>query len=210
MRRSSCTARDRQQHVICGQGVAPRRRRSRRFAALGLDLIPGTGLLPAVVPGAFDAWCLCCATGAPGSCADVLAFAIGYARNGVHWCRASGHDRERAPAVRDGVEKLAPRCSCPAAMCRRRAACSPARRSPPPTSASAAKPTGGTREARIDAARAPGIAASSPRRSTVLPRHEVLDVTGRRHRGLLTADDLRLWSARSRIPSPTTTTATRC
>ncbi len=42
----------------------------------------------------------------------------------------------------------------------------------------------------------PGIAASSPKRWTVSSANtEVLDVTGRRHRGLLTADDFARWSA---------------
>ena len=45
------------QQVICGQGPSPRAATIGAFEAMGLDLIPGTGLLPAVVPGAFDAWC---------------------------------------------------------------------------------------------------------------------------------------------------------
>jgi gamma-glutamyltranspeptidase/glutathione hydrolase len=42
--------------VICGQGPAPRALTREHFERLGLELIPGTGLLPAVVPGAFGAW----------------------------------------------------------------------------------------------------------------------------------------------------------
>src|SRR6185436_2478858 len=45
------------QHVICGQGPSPQAATLQAFEAFGLDLIPGTGLLCAVVPGAFDAWC---------------------------------------------------------------------------------------------------------------------------------------------------------
>ena len=45
------------QHVVCGQGTAPAAATLGAFADLGLDLIPGTGFLPAVVPGAFGAWC---------------------------------------------------------------------------------------------------------------------------------------------------------
>ncbi len=41
--------------VLCGQGVAPARAVPSAFAALGLDLIPGSGLLPASVPGATPA-----------------------------------------------------------------------------------------------------------------------------------------------------------
>ena len=51
-------ARSGTQHVVCGQGVAPQAATLEQFQRLDLDLIPATGLLPAVVPGAFDAWCL--------------------------------------------------------------------------------------------------------------------------------------------------------
>src|SRR5437660_7235014 len=42
--------------VICGQGPVPSAATIDRIAALGLDSIPGSGLLPACVPGAFGAW----------------------------------------------------------------------------------------------------------------------------------------------------------
>src|SRR4029077_11352969 len=42
--------------MICGQGVAPAAATIERFRELGLDLIPGTGLLAAAVPAAFGAW----------------------------------------------------------------------------------------------------------------------------------------------------------
>jgi gamma-glutamyltranspeptidase / glutathione hydrolase len=41
--------------VICGQGTYPTGATRDHFAALGLKQMPGTGLLPAVVPCAFDA-----------------------------------------------------------------------------------------------------------------------------------------------------------
>ena len=44
--------------VICGQGPAPAKATIEHYRGLGLDLVPGTGLLAAVVPGAFDAWML--------------------------------------------------------------------------------------------------------------------------------------------------------
>src|SRR5436190_3694108 len=44
--------------VICGQGPAPRAATPGRFAELSLELIPGSGVLAACVPGAFDAWML--------------------------------------------------------------------------------------------------------------------------------------------------------
>src|SRR5690606_20337211 len=42
--------------VVCGQGVAPALATPEYFRNLGLDLVPGIGLLPATVPGAFGAW----------------------------------------------------------------------------------------------------------------------------------------------------------
>ena len=72
------------QRVVCGQGVAPRAATLERFQQLDIDLIPATGLLPAVVPGAFDAWCLLLRDWGTWELAEILAFAIGYARNGVH------------------------------------------------------------------------------------------------------------------------------
>src|SRR5947199_10738399 len=39
--------------IMCGQGVMPAKATIAHFKGLGLDLIPGTGLLPAAVPGTF-------------------------------------------------------------------------------------------------------------------------------------------------------------
>jgi gamma-glutamyltranspeptidase/glutathione hydrolase len=41
--------------MICGQGVAPQAATIAKFRELGLDLIPGSGLLAAAVPAAFGA-----------------------------------------------------------------------------------------------------------------------------------------------------------
>src|SRR6202011_5914154 len=49
-------AQDRSCRMIGGEGVAPQRATIAHYKGLGLDLIPGTGLLAATVPGAFDAW----------------------------------------------------------------------------------------------------------------------------------------------------------
>ena len=47
---------DARAQVVCGQGVAPAAATIERFADLGLNQVPGTGLLAATVPGAFAAW----------------------------------------------------------------------------------------------------------------------------------------------------------
>jgi len=68
--------------VLCGQGTAPQAATIVAFRERGLDLIPGTGVLPAVVPGAFGGWLLLLERFGTWRLADVLEFAIGFARDG--------------------------------------------------------------------------------------------------------------------------------
>jgi gamma-glutamyltranspeptidase/glutathione hydrolase len=68
--------------VICGQGVAPANASIDRYRALGLDLIPPSGFLPAVVPGAFDAWMILLRDYGVLSLRDVLHPAAVYAHAG--------------------------------------------------------------------------------------------------------------------------------
>ena len=68
--------------VICGQGPYPAAATPARFHELGLKQVPGTGLLPAVVPGAFDAWMLLLRDYGTLTLAEVLEPAIGYAESG--------------------------------------------------------------------------------------------------------------------------------
>src|SRR3979490_886303 len=44
--------------VICGQGPVPAGATIAHYRSLGLDMMPGTGLLAACVPGMFDTWML--------------------------------------------------------------------------------------------------------------------------------------------------------
>ena len=68
--------------MICGQGVAPAAATIARFRELGLDLIPGTGLLAAAVPAAFGAWMRLLRDYGTMPLAEILGPAIGYAENG--------------------------------------------------------------------------------------------------------------------------------
>jgi len=68
--------------VICGQGSMPAKATIAHYRGLGLDLIPGTGLLPACVPGTFDAYMLILRDYGTMRLADVLTPAIGYWLNG--------------------------------------------------------------------------------------------------------------------------------
>ena len=184
------------QHVICGQGPAPDAATPAAFAALGLDLIPGTGLLPATVPGAFDAWALMLRDFGTWELADVLAYAMGYARNGIHI----------VPRISAAIESVRPLFE---QEWRSSAAVFLRNGNVPAAGSLFARPalaetwqkvcgsaSGSTREARIDSARNTwyrGFVAEAIGR--FYRENEVLDASGRRHRGLLTEDDLGRWAA---------------
>ncbi|KQR43880.1 transferase [Frigoribacterium sp. Leaf164] len=68
--------------VLMGQGPAPAAATVEHYRAEGLDLVPGSGALAAAVPGAVDAWLLLLRDHGTWELADVLAYAIGYARDG--------------------------------------------------------------------------------------------------------------------------------
>jgi gamma-glutamyltranspeptidase/glutathione hydrolase len=190
------SARTQTQHVICGQGVAPQAATIEHFGKLSIDLIPATGVLPAVVPGAFDAWCLMLRDWGTWELADVLAFAIGYATNGIHIV-------PRISATIEGMRML-----FEAEWKSSAAVFLPGGKTPAPESLFARpalaatyqricrEAVGATRETRIEAARAAwyrGFVADAV--GNFFRSNDVLDVTGRRHRGLLAADDFARWSA---------------
>jgi len=68
--------------VIAGQGPAPQAATIAAFQDRGLDLIPGTGLLAACVPGAMGAWLALLERYGTKSVSDVFRYAIDYADNG--------------------------------------------------------------------------------------------------------------------------------
>jgi gamma-glutamyltranspeptidase/glutathione hydrolase len=189
-------ARTQSQHVVCGQGVAPQAATLAKFRELDIDLIPATGVLPAVVPGAFDAWCLLLRDWGTWELADVLGFAIGYARTGIHIVPRISATIE---SVREMFETEWPSSA---------AVFLPGGKVPAPGSLFARpalaatyericrEAVGDTREARIEAARNAwyrGFVAECV--DKFFGSTDVLDVSGRRHRGLLAADDFARWSA---------------
>src|SRR5947207_301123 len=68
--------------VVCGQGPMPSAATIAEFHRRGLNYIPGSGLLPACVPGAFGAWMEMLNKHGRLSVADILGPAIGYASSG--------------------------------------------------------------------------------------------------------------------------------
>lgn len=76
------SAREARVRVICGQGVTPATMTIEKIRSLGLDVVPGTGLLPAVVPGAFGGWMAMLRDYGQLPLEDVMGYAISYAENG--------------------------------------------------------------------------------------------------------------------------------
>ncbi|WP_315093748.1 gamma-glutamyltransferase family protein [uncultured Cellulomonas sp.] len=178
--------------VVCGQGTAPAAATVDAYRDLGLDLVPGTGHLAAVVPGAFGAWLDLLARYGTLPLADVLAPAIGYARDGYPLVRAASRTiatvaemfTEHWPT---SAEVYLPHGAVPTAG---------ARFTNPALADTFERllVTGGTREAQIEAARRSfyeGFVAEAV--DTFQSTVAVRDSSGRRHTGLLRADDLAGW-----------------
>ncbi len=69
--------------VLAGQGPAPAAASITRFAELGLDRVPGTGLLAACVPAAFDTWMRLAQDRGRLRLRELMEPAVTYARRGV-------------------------------------------------------------------------------------------------------------------------------
>src|SRR3954471_20553806 len=128
--------------VLCGQGPAPAAASVASYRALGLDLVPGTGYLAACVPGAFDAWLLLLRDHGTWELADVLAHAIGYARDGFPCL----------PGIVNAISRIDPSWTDSVALWKPEG---DRLRNPvlADTYARLASVSGASREARIDAAR---------------------------------------------------------
>jgi gamma-glutamyltranspeptidase/glutathione hydrolase len=190
-------ARD-QLQVICGQGTAPAAATIEAYRELGLDLVPGTGLLAATVPGAFGAWLLMLRDHGTLPLRDVLAPAIAFAQGGYPLVPLISATIER---VRELFETEWP--SSAAVYLPGGAVPEPGRLFRNPTLAATyarileeAESGGGDREAQIEAAHRAwyqGFVAEAIDR--FCRENAVMDSSGRRHRGLLTRDDLAGWRA---------------
>ena len=90
------TARDSVPRVLCGQGVAPAAATTARVRdELGLPMVPGTGLLAATVPGAWDGWLTLLRDHGTLTLAEALEPALGYAAGGFPLVPADRTDDRR-------------------------------------------------------------------------------------------------------------------
>ena len=76
------SAKEKIPRVLCAQGPAPASATIARYQDFGLDLVPGTGLLAAVIPGAVGGWFTLLRDYGTMALADILEPAIGYATKG--------------------------------------------------------------------------------------------------------------------------------
>ncbi len=190
--------------VICAQGPAPAGATIEHYKCEGIDIIPGDGLLATVIPGAFDGWMLMLRDYGTMSVRDVLEPAIHYLENG----------HPLLPRVSASIAGLAHffQTEWPTSY----ETWVPGGAVPLPLSSfknpvlaetwkrivkeSEAK---GDREAGIEAARDAfyrGFVAEKI--GDYLADAEVMDASGSRHKGVLTADDMAGYQAT--IDAPTT------
>jgi gamma-glutamyltranspeptidase / glutathione hydrolase len=187
--------------VVCGQGTAPAAATVEAYA--GLDLVPGSGLLAACVPGAFGGWLLLLREHGTLRLRDVLDYAIGYAESGypllpaISWSIASvadlfrEHWRSSAEVYLRGGGVPAPGSLF----------ANPALAATYKRVLAEAEAASGDRDEQIEAARRAWYEGFVAEEIGKFAATEVMDVTGERHRGLLTDNDLASWHARLEAPA---------
>lgn len=183
--------------VICAQGPAPAGATIEHYTAAGLSLIPGDGLLATVIPGSFDGWMLMLRDYGSMSVRDVLEPAIYYAERGHPML-------PRVSATINGLaaffekewptsyETWLPNGSVPEAHANFR---NPVLAETWKRIIAEAEAKSG-REAQVEAARDAfyrGFVAEKI--DDYLKTAEVMDASGNRHKGVLTATDMANWSA---------------
>ena len=189
--------------VVCGQGTAPAAATVGAYTDLGLDLVPGSGLLAATVPGAFGGWLLLLREYGTLRLRDVLGYAIGYAQAGyplvpaASWSIASVADLFREH-WQSSAEVYLPDGGAPApgSLFANRALAATYQRV-----LAEAEAVSDDRDAQLEAARRAWYDGFVAEEIATFAASAVMDVTGERHRGLLTGHDLATWHARLEAPS---------
>ena len=188
--------------VVDGQGPAPDAATLAAFGALDLDLIPGNGLLAACVPAAFGSWMLLLQRYGRMRLRDVMAYAIGYARDGYPMAAGvSAGIAAAEPVFRDHWPTsaeiyLAGGVPAPGARF-----ANPVLAATYQRILDEAEAAGADRDAQIETARRAfydGFVTEAL--GSYLGRAEVMDGTGERHRALLSPADLAGWRAATEPP----------
>ncbi len=191
------SAREDKVRVLCAQGPAPSAATIDHFQNLDLDTVPGSGLLPAVIPGAFCGWMQLLKDFGTKRLRDVLEPAIYYAHTGY----------PIVPNIANTIGKVAKlfqtewttsgeiyltngRVPEVGALHRNEKLAATYRRL-----VDEAEKIASDREGQIEAAVKlwqQGWVATAI--DEFCRANEILDPSGRRHRGLLTGEDMANWS----------------
>ena len=193
--------------VLCAQGTAPQAATIQAYKALGLEMIPGDGLLATVVPGAFGGWMALLRDHGRLSLREVLEPAIGYFENG----------HPMLPRVSDTIAGLTELFSgdwpssgavylpCGNVPKGRELFRNPAAARTYKRILAEAEAAGSDRQEQIQAAHDAWYKGFVAEAMDAFCRGEaVLDSSGRRHKGLLTADDMARWQPRYEVPASAT------
>lgn len=201
------SAQSRKVEVLCAQGPAPQAATIEAYKALGLELIPGSGLLSTVVPGAFGGWMTLLRDHGRLSLREVLEPAIGYFEYG----------HPMLPRVSDTIAGLTelftgewpsssavylPGGEVPKAkeLFRNRAAAETYKRI-----LAEAESAGADRQKQIQAAYDAWYKGFVAEAMDAFCREtEAMDSSGRRHKGLLRADDMARWQPSYETPASVT------
>lgn len=197
------SARTGETRVLCGQGTSPKAATLDHYKSEDLTLIPGNGLLATVIPGSFDAWLQLLRDYGSLPLSEVLAPAIHYAQKGHPLLPRVA---DTIAGLKDFFEREWPTSA---------AAYAPNGRAPQPRELfrnealagtwqriiREAESVGGNREKQIDKAREAfyhGFVAEEIERFA--QSNEVMDESGNRHRGVITAADMAGWQATYEAP----------
>jgi gamma-glutamyltranspeptidase / glutathione hydrolase len=190
--------------VLSGQGPTPAAANIARFGELGLELVPGTGLLAACVPGAFDAWMVLLGEFGTLRLSEVMRYAIDYA----------GHGYPLVPRISDTIARVERMfrdewTSSAEVYLRGTGVPTPGTLFSNPDLAGTfrriveeAESKSTDRDEQIEAARDAfyrGFVAETIEQYVSSTR--VMDTSGRRHTGLLGGDDLAAYSAELEAPA---------
>lgn len=192
-----CEAKTGVPQVVCGQGPAPAGATIAHYRDhLGLDIVPGTGLLAACIPGTFETFMMVLRDYGTMRLRDVLEPSLAYAKGGHPIV-------ERACATISTVKKLfaehwptsaavylpGGHVPAPGTLFR-----NPAHAETYQRILNEAEAGGGGREAEIERARkawSQGFVAEAI--DKFCRTNEVMDVSGRPHKGVLTGADMAGW-----------------
>ncbi|MTD13342.1 gamma-glutamyltransferase family protein [Nakamurella sp. YIM 132087] len=181
--------------VLCAQGPAPAAASAAHYRSLGLDLVPGAGLLAAAIPGSTVSWLTLLRDHGTFALSDVLPYAIHLAEGGVpvlptisaaiggvrelfteHWPTSAAVylDGGAAPAARSVL-----RNPVLARTYRRLLA--------------AAEAAGPRREQQLDGAIRAWTEGFVAEAVDAFARQELMDSSGTPHAGVITGADLAGW-----------------